>query len=104
MVSGYGAELERTMIVGEPSEEQRKFFKLMLDARKIAFESIKAGIKCSEIDKNVRRFFKDNGLMEYWRHHVGHGIGLEYHEAPFLDIGDDRVLEEGMVLTIEPGI
>ncbi len=104
LVSGYGAELERTMIVGEPSEEQRKFFKLMLDARKVAFESIKAGIKCSEVDRNVRKFFKDKGLMEYWRHHVGHGIGLEYHEAPFLDIGDDRVLEEGMVLTIEPGI
>lgn len=104
LVSGYGAELERTMIVGEPSEEQRRFFKLMLEARRIALESIKPGVKCSDVDRNVRRFFKEKDLTKYWRHHTGHGIGLEYHEAPFFDIGDNRTLEEGMVMTVEPGI
>lgn len=104
LVSGYGAELERTMIVGEPTKEQEKFFKLMMEARRVALESIKAGVRCSDVDRNVRRFFKERDLMRYWRHHTGHGIGLEYHEAPFFDIGDDRVLEEGMVMTVEPGI
>ncbi len=103
-VSGYSAELERTLIVGEPTSEQEKFFKLMLEARRIAFESIRAGVKCSDVDREVRRLFKEKGLMEYWRHHTGHGIGLDYHEAPFLDVGDDTVLEEGMVMTVEPGI
>jgi Xaa-Pro aminopeptidase len=104
LVSGYGAELERTMIVGEPTKEQEKFFKLMMEARRIALESIKAGVRCSDVDRNVRRFFKERDLMRYWRHHTGHGIGLEYHEAPFFDIGDNRVLEEGVVMTVEPGI
>ncbi len=104
LVSGYGAELERTMIVGEPTSEQEKFFRLMLKARQVALESIRAGVRCSDVDSRVRKFFKDNDLVKYWRHHTGHGIGLEYHEAPFLDVGDNTVLEEGMVLTVEPGI
>ena len=104
LVSGYGAELERTMIVGEPTKEQEKFFKLMMEARRISLESIKAGVRCSDVDRNVRRFFKERDLIRYWRHHTGHGIGLEYHEAPFFDIGDNRVLEEGVVMTVEPGI
>jgi len=103
-VNGYSAELERTLIVGRPTPEQEKFFKLMMEARKLAFESIRAGVRCADVDRAVRRFFKERGLMEYWRHHTGHGIGLEGHEAPFFDVGDDTVLEEGMVMSVEPGI
>lgn len=103
-VSGYSVELERTMFLGEPSREMEKYFNLMCKAQEIALDNIKAERRCSDVDKAVRKFFKDNDLMEKWRHHTGHGIGLEYHEAPFLDIGDNRVLEPGMVLTIEPGI
>ncbi len=103
-VSGYSVELERTMYLGKPDEKTVKFFNLMIKAQETAFENIRAGNKCSDVDRAVRKFFKENGLTEYWRHHTGHGIGLEYHEAPFLDIGDDRVLKEGMVLTVEPGI
>jgi len=104
MVSGYGAELERTMIVGEPTGEQEKYFKLMLEARRVALETIRPGARCSDVDRAVRRFFKEKGLEKHWRHHVGHGIGLEYHEAPFLDIGDNTELKTGMALTVEPGI
>ena len=104
LVSGYGAELERTMFVGRPSEEQEKYFNLMVKAQELALENIKAGVKCSDVDKTVRKFYKDHGILEYWRHHTGHGIGLEYHEAPFLDIGDHRTLKAGMVVTVEPGI
>ncbi len=103
-VSGYSVELERTMFFGKPSSEMEKYFNLMCRAQETAFEMIKPGNKCSDVDKAVRRFFKENGLMNYWRHHTGHGIGLEYHEAPFLDIGDDREIKPGMVLTVEPGI
>ena len=103
-VSGYSVELERTMFFGKPSKEMEKYFNLMCKAQETAFEMIKPGNKCSDVDRAVRRFFKENGLMDYWRHHTGHGIGLEYHEAPFLDIGDDREIKSGMVLTVEPGI
>lgn len=103
-VAGYSAELERTIIVGKPTPEQEKFFKLMVEARRVALERIKSGVKCSDIDKAVRSFFKENDLMKYWRHHTGHGIGLEGHEMPFFDIGDVTILEEGMVMSVEPGI
>jgi len=103
-VSGYSVELERTMFFGRPSKEMEKYFNLMCKAQETAFEMIKPGNRCSDVDKEVRQFFRDNNLMAYWRHHTGHGIGLEYHEAPFLDIGDDREIKPGMVLTVEPGI
>ncbi|MEM3371643.1 MAG: Xaa-Pro peptidase family protein [Candidatus Korarchaeum sp.] len=103
-VSGYCSELERTLIVGSPTPEQERFFRLMMEARQVALGSVRAGVKCSDVDRAVRRFFEEKGLIGYWRHHTGHGIGLDFHEAPFLDIGDDTVLEEGMVISVEPGI
>ena len=103
-ISGYSVELERTMFLGEPDEKAEKYFKLMLKAQETGFENIKAGVSCSSVDKAVRNFFKENGLTDYWRHHTGHGLGLEMHEAPFLDIGYDKILEAGMIISVEPGI
>lgn len=103
-ISGYSVELERTMFLGEPDQKTEKFFKLMLKAQETAFENIKAGVSCSSVDKEVRRFFKENSLTDYWRHHTGHGLGLEMHEAPFLDIGYEKTLEAGMIVSVEPGI
>ncbi|RDD53296.1 MAG: aminopeptidase P family protein [Candidatus Korarchaeota archaeon NZ13-K] len=103
-VSGYCSELERTLVVGSPSPEQERFFKLMMGARSVALGMVRAGVRCSDVDRAVRKFFEENGLNEHWRHHTGHGIGLDFHEAPFLDVGYERTLEEGMVISVEPGI
>lgn len=103
-VSGYNSELERTMILGEPSPEQVRFFGLMLEAQSMALDMIRPGVACAAVDAAVRSFFSDNGLMSYWRHHTGHGLGRLLHEPPFFDVGDERVLEPGMVLSVEPGI
>jgi len=101
---GYNSEVERTMIVGEPSVEQRKYFEYMKALQETAFDALKPGAKCSEIDRAVHAYFDKHNLMAYWRHHSGHAIGLRYHEGPFLDSGDDTVLEPGMVFTVEPGL
>lgn len=101
---GYGSELERTMIMGEPTPEQEKYFNLMLEAQTLAIEAIRPGIPCSDVDKQVRAFFDEHGLWEYWRHHTGHAKSTQIHEAPFLDHGDHRMIEVGMVFTVEPGI
>ena len=101
---GYLSELERTMFVGEPSRDQRRFFRHMLDLQDIAFESIRAGVTGADVDIAVRTYFERHDLLEYWRHHVGHGLGQRIHESPFLDVGDDTVLEAGMVLSVEPGL
>jgi Xaa-Pro dipeptidase len=103
-VWGYLSELERTMVIGEPSSEQRKLFDHMVALQDTAFESIKPGARCSDVDRAVRAYYDEHGLWDYWKHHVGHCIGLRYHEGPFLDIGDDTEIKPGMVFTVEPGL
>ena len=103
-ISGYSVELERTMFLGEPDDNTIKFFKYMLKAQETALDNIKPGTECSTVDRAVRKFYRENGLDKYWRHHTGHGLGLEMHEAPFLDIGYNKVLRPGMVVSVEPGI
>jgi Xaa-Pro dipeptidase len=101
---GYNAELERAMIVGTPTDEMRRLFDHTVAAQQVAFESLRPGTTCAEVDRAVLAYFEDNDLLPYWRQHVGHAIGLRNHEAPFLDVGDPTPVEPGMVFTIEPGL
>jgi Xaa-Pro dipeptidase len=101
---GYQAELERTLLMGTPSDEQRRFFEHMVAAQQVAFDALRPGIRCSDVDRAVRGYYAAHDLMPFWKHHTGHGIGLRYHEGPFLDGGDQTLLEPGMVLTVEPGL
>jgi Xaa-Pro dipeptidase len=103
-VWGYLSELERTMVIGEPSAEQRRLFDHMVALQDIAFAAIKAGGRCADVDRAVRAYYDEHQLWDYWKHHVGHAIGLRYHEGPFLDIGDDTEIHPGMVFTVEPGL
>jgi Xaa-Pro aminopeptidase len=103
-VWGYNSELERTMFVDSVSPEKRRFFDLMVELQDIAFAAIKPGIPCAEVDRAVRAFYTQHDLWPYWRHHVGHALGLLGHEAPFFDIGDDTIIEPGMVFSVEPGL
>ena len=103
-IGGYSCELERTMIVGKPTAKQRRYFNVMVSAQEAAFGSIKAGVKCSEVDKATIKVFKKAGLSHLVKHHTGHGLGLEGHEPPWLDIGNEKPLRAGMVVSCEPGI
>ena len=101
---GYNAELERGMVIGPPTDEQRRLHGHVVAAQEAAFAAIRPGATCADVDGAVMKYFEDNDLLPYWRQHSGHGIGLRNHEAPFLDLGDHTVLEPGMVFTIEPGL
>lgn len=103
-VHGYTVELERTMIVGEPSKAQSHWFGEMVSAQAVGVEAIGVGRACASVDSAVRSHFESAGLMEYWRHHTGHGLGVEVHESPFLDVGESAIIEAGMVFSVEPGI
>ena len=103
-VWGYHSELERTMVIGPPSDDQRRMFDHMLALQDLAIAAIRPGVACAEVDRVVRGYYEQHGLWENWRHHVGHAIGLRYHEGPFLDRGDETVIQPGMVFTVEPGL
>ena len=103
-IDGYRSELERTMIVGDPSPEQVKAFEAMLALQTRAIETMGPGVPAAEVELATLRLAEELGVAENLRHHAGHSIGLEGHEAPFLDRGDEAVLEPGMVFTVEPGV
>ncbi len=103
-IDGYRSELERTMVVGEPTDAQRRAFEAMLALQTKAIEVMAPGVPAGEVELATVRLAEELGVAGNLRHHVGHSIGLEGHEAPFLDRGDDAVLEPGMVFTVEPGV
>lgn len=103
-VWGYVSELERTMVIGTPGDETRRFFAHMKILQETAFAAIKPGVACAEVERAVRLYYAKHDLMPYWKHHVGHCIGIRYHEGPFLDVGDPTKIKPGMVFTVEPGL
>jgi len=101
---GYHSELERTLVLGPPSDEQQRLFEHMLALQDLAVAALRPGRTCAEVDAQVRAYYDEHDLWGNWRHHTGHCIGLRYHEGPFLDHGDPTVIEPGMVFTVEPGL
>jgi Xaa-Pro aminopeptidase len=101
---GYNAELERAMVIGSPTDEMRRLFDHTVAVQQVAFDALRPGVTCADVDDAVLRYFAAHDLMPYWQQHTGHAIGLRNHEAPFLDVGDRTTIEPGMVFTVEPGV
>lgn len=105
VVGGYESELERTMIAGEPSLEFKRYFEAMLVAQDKAFEALRPGRSCADVERDVSEFIrKELGMGELMRHHTGHAFGLEGHEHPFLDLDDPTPIVPGMIFSLEPGL
>ena len=103
-VAGYDSELERTMIIGEPNDAFIKHFEMMMTLQQAGFDALKPGRTFAEAEAEISAHYAELGVAEMQRHHTGHGIGLEGHEWPFIDKGCHDVIEENMVLSVEPGI
>jgi Xaa-Pro dipeptidase len=103
-VWGYKAELERGLVIGEPSDKVKWMFEHVVASQQVAFDAFANAKTCAAVDRAVMDYFERHDLLPYWRQHTGHGTGLRDHEAPFLDVGDETPLEPGMVFTIEPGV
>ncbi|MFA6222481.1 MAG: Xaa-Pro peptidase family protein [Desulfomonilaceae bacterium] len=104
MVSGYCSDETVTCIVGSPDPEQLKIYQVVSDAHDKAIDCLSPGMRANQVDLVARQTISDAGWGKYFLHSLGHGIGLEVHEAPFLSPKSNVVLEEGMVFTIEPGV
>lgn len=105
VLDGMCYDFGRTACMGEPSAEQIKVHRLIMESQAAGIAALKAGaITCEEVDKAARDVLEDAGYGEAFRHRLGHGIGWDVHEPPFLTNGDKTLVEEGMIFTIEPSI
>ncbi len=103
-VNGYGAECERTFFVSTPSSEMKEMFVTMQEARKRAFDLIRPGVPCAEIDRAANGFLRQEGFEENLLHRTGHGFGLGTHEGPWVAEGSEDILQENMLISNEPGL
>lgn len=103
-VNGYAAECERTVFLGEPAAEERRIYDLVMEGRAIAYNILKPGARCSDIDCAVQDFFRSRGCGDQIIHRTGHGIGLGNHEQPWISQGSMDTLAENMVISIEPAL
>jgi Xaa-Pro aminopeptidase len=101
---GYGSDTTRTVHVGEPTDEEREVYEIVRRAQQTAFEAVRPGVECQEIDRAARKVIADAGYGEQFIHRTGHGIGLTTHEPPYMVEGETRRLEPGMCFSIEPGV
>ncbi|MFI9721336.1 aminopeptidase P family protein [Streptomyces sp. NPDC052396] len=104
LLDGYGSDTTRTVHVGEPTAEERKVHDLVREAQQAAFEAVRPGVACQEIDRVARQVISRAGYGEYFVHRTGHGIGVTTHEPPYLVEGEHLPLVPGMCFSIEPGI
>lgn len=103
-LDGYCSDGTRTYATGDPGEEGRSVYETVLAAQLAALEALVAGVRGEDVDAAARKVIEDAGHGERFGHGLGHGVGLEVHEAPRLSLRSDDVLEPGEVVTVEPGI
>lgn len=102
--NNYCSDTTRTVFCGEPCEEFKKIYNIVLEANMKAIDFVKPGVKFSDIDGIARKVIEDAGYGKFFTHRTGHCIGIEDHEFPSVSGNNDMVVEEGMVFSIEPGI
>ncbi|MEG1849952.1 MAG: M24 family metallopeptidase, partial [Oscillospiraceae bacterium] len=101
---GYCSDITRTVCFGRATEEMRRVYDTVLAANRAAFASVRPGLRCEEIDRAARKVICDAGYGDFFIHRTGHGLGLDVHEEPYIVEGNECLLEEGMIFSIEPGI
>jgi Xaa-Pro dipeptidase len=100
----YRSDMTRTLVVGKPSEKQKKLYQIVKAAQEKAFEALKPNAEVKDVDAAARKVIADAGYGEHFVHNLGHGVGLEVHEPPILSPESKDVLAVGNVVTVEPGI
>ncbi len=104
VVNGYHSDCTRVVTFGRISDEAENVIRIVEDAQKIGIDGIREGVGVVDLDKKVREYIKEKGYGEFFNHSLGHGVGLEIHEKPYLSPRGEGELKTGMVVTVEPGI
>lgn len=101
---GYHSDMTRTVALGEINDKQREVYDTVLKAQLNSIASIKAGVTGKDADEAARSVIRNAGYGEYFGHGTGHGVGVEIHEFPTVSPANDKPLEAGNIVTVEPGI
>lgn len=104
LYKGYRSDMTRTIVVGSASEKQRYIYNVVKESLRKSTETVKAGVDCKIPDRAAREVILKEGIKEIFEYGVGHGVGLEIHEDPFMSPKCPLILEAGNVVTVEPGI
>jgi len=104
IISGYAADMTRTVFLGKPDARARRIYQAVLFAQEAAIEAATVKTRAGTVDAAARRVLARKGLAGYFTHSTGHGVGLEIHERPRLGRGEAQRLEAGFVVTVEPGV
>ena len=103
-MDGYCSDITRMFNVGEPTPEVRDVYAVLTAAQEAGVQAATVGTPCEEVDAAARRVIAGAGFVEFFVHRVGHGIGAEAHEDPYMVAGNTRALEPGYAFSVEPGI
>src|SRR5699024_11576623 len=98
------SDITQTFIVGEASDKQKEIYNIVKASTQAGVDAVKAGVPLKKFDIAARNVIEENGYGEYFNNRVGHGLGIEVHEAPSIHKANDAIAEKGMLFTIEPGI
>jgi Xaa-Pro aminopeptidase len=104
ILRGYCSDMTRTVHLGKASRKVRSLYNAVLEAQEAGKQAIRPGVPAGDVDRAARNALKRAKLDRYFTHSTGHGLGLEVHEMPRLGKGDQTTLQQGMVLTVEPGV
>ena len=106
-VEGYESDISRTFVLGKPTDKMKKVFDVVFQAQSAALKAAKPGVPCESVDAAARKVVEDAGYgpgYTYFGHRLGHGIGLDGHEWPYLVKGNKTLLQKHMTFSDEPGI
>jgi len=101
---GYCSDITRTVVTGEPDDELATLYGVLQEAQSAAVAAVRSGVACEEIDRVGRRIIASAGYGDAFIHRIGHGIGIEEHEDPYLVEGNSALLRSGHAFSVEPGI
>lgn len=102
---GFCYDFGRTVFFGEPDAGYRRIYELVMASQAAGIEAMRAGqVTAEQVDAAARNVIAEGGYGQEFRHRLGHAIGMDVHEPPFLTAGDDTLLQEGMLFTVEPSI
>jgi len=104
ILGGYAGDMTRTVFLGKAPRKAAHIYRAVLEAQTEAEQTVRAGVKCSAVDKAARAVLDRYGYGEYFTHSTGHGVGREIHEAPRIAARQSLHLPERAVVTVEPGV